>query len=336
MKLLQKLASKEHLSIDEMTAMMNKMMSGQLSDIEISGILTAMSMRDVSVDELVGGAKGLRNSAKTFEMLGPCLDTCGTGGDYSDTFNISTTVAFVVAAAGVPIVKHGNRSITSKSGSADVLERLGVNISLEPEQVKQCIDEVGMGFLFAPTFHPAMKYVMPVRRELSIKTIFNLLGPLSNPVHAMYQILGVNDEKLLVPFAETLRQLGVKRAMVVHGADGLDELTTTAKTKVAELKDELITEYEISPDELGLPESTLDKLKGGTPEENAAIVYEILNGKTGPARDIVVLNAGAGLYVAEVVASIKEGIALAEKVIDEGKAIDVLNRFVSFSQEVGE
>jgi anthranilate phosphoribosyltransferase len=249
----------------------------------------------------------------------------GTGGDKSGTFNISTAAAFVTAGAGIPVAKHGNKGVSSKSGSADVLKALGINIDLEPKQVEQCIDEVGIGYMFAPKFHSAMKYAIGPRKELGIRTVFNILGPLTNPAEAPYELMGVFSEELVEPLAEVLGKLGCKHALVVHG-NGLDEITIEAPTKVAEYKDNHLTTYEINPTDFGIKLASLDEIKGNTPEDNAKIILDILNNKEkGPKRNVVLLNAGAAIYIAGKADNIQEGIDLAKDSIDSGKALEKLN-----------
>ena len=262
------------------------------------------------------------------------MDTCGTGGDGVSTFNISTVVAFVLAGAGVAVAKHGNRSVSSRCGSADVLEALGVKIELGPEEIARCLDEIGIGFLFAPRLHPAMKYALPPRREIGIRTIFNILGPLANPASASIQLLGVYDPRLTETIAQVLSLLGTRRALVVHGADGLDELSTTGTNKVTQLHNGEITTYYLDPKQLGLPSAKLAQLKGGLPEENARIVRALLQGEKGAKRDIVLLNAAAGFLAAEKVADFKEGLSLAAESIDSGRALNKLEQLIHLSQSL--
>ncbi|MBN2879453.1 MAG: bifunctional anthranilate synthase component II/anthranilate phosphoribosyltransferase [Clostridia bacterium] len=320
---LNKIVAGNSLSDDEMIKVMDAIMSGMVSEIEISAFLTALKIKGETVGEITAAAKVMRDKAEKIYIDDYTLDTCGTGGDNSGTYNISTAVAFIAAAAGIKVAKHGNRSITSKCGSADVLEKLGVNIAITPEQTKECVDQCGIGFFFAPTFHKAMKHVMGVRRTLGFRTIFNILGPLSNPAEANGQVLGVFDEKLVEPMAEVLSSLGVERAMVVHGRDGLDELTTTDATFIAELKDGVIQTYEITPETYGIKRASIEDIKGGTAEENAESVTNLLSCmETGPKLDILLLNAGAALYIGRKANNIESGIKLAADIIASKKAYE--------------
>ncbi len=323
------------LSEEEMIDCMTKIMSGDVTEAQMASFLTALKVKGESVAEIVGGAKVMREKAEVVELQNYyTVDTCGTGGDKLGTFNISTAVAVITAAAGIPVVKHGNRSVSSKCGSADVLEALGIKIDLTPEQVEKCVKETNIGFFFAPNFHKAMKYVGKTRKELGFRTIFNILGPLANPANANAQVLGVFDEKLTEPMAEVLKNLGVERALVVHGMDGLDELSTTSDTKVTELKDGELNTYIISPQELGFKKAEIEDIKGGLAEENAEIIRGLFRGDKGFKRDILVLNAAAALYVGKKADSLKEGIALAEEILDSGKAEAKLKEFVEFSNSL--
>ncbi|MEX1375937.1 MAG: bifunctional anthranilate synthase component II/anthranilate phosphoribosyltransferase [Eubacteriales bacterium] len=329
---LIKVVEGNNLNSDEMINVMDGIMSGSVPEIQISAFLTALKIKGETVDEISAAAKVMREKASSVVIDEYTLDTCGTGGDKLGTFNISTAVAFIAAAAGIKVAKHGNRSISSKCGSADVLEKLGVNISLSPEQTKECVDECGIGFFFAPTFHKAMKHVMGVRRTLGYRTMFNILGPLANPASANGQVLGVFEESLSEPMANVLKNLGVERAMVVHGRDGLDELSTTDTTFVAELKDGIIKTYEISPDQFGFKKAAIKDLIGGDAETNAQIVLDLLSGKEkGPKLDILLLNAGAALYIGKKADSIEDGIRLAKEIIKSKKAVDVINELAEKS-----
>lgn len=333
MELLNKVIAGQDLTENEMMQMMTLIMKGEMTDIHISSFLTALKMKGEAISEIVGGAKVMRHQATRIHLEGmKTLDTCGTGGDHFGTYNISTAVALVAAAAGIKVVKHGNRSVSSQCGCADVLETVGVKIDLLPEQVEDCIKKTGIGFLFAPTFHPAMRHVMPTRRALGFRTIFNILGPLANPAHANYQIVGVFDEALMRPFAEVLKALGVERALVVHGDDGLDEITLTTTTKVLELSEGTIKSYTISPEDFGLERSTMEELLGGDSNENAEILRQVLSGERGPKRDILLMNAGAALYIAQVAPSIKEGIKIAAHILDHKKALELLGILIINSQ----
>ncbi len=313
----------------------NLIMQGDASPAQIGALLLGLSIRGESAGIVAGAARAMRSAATHIHPHSKeLLDTCGTGGDGASTFNISTAVSIIVAACGQPVAKHGNRAMSSKSGAADVLEALGVKLELTPEQVAQCIDEVGIGFLFAPNHHPAMRHAGPVRRDLGIRTLFNLLGPLTNPASAEYQLLGVYASDKLELVADALKQLGIKRALVVHGRDGLDEITTATITDaflVEEGQD--IEPFEIDPSAFGMPFATPEALKGGDAAYNAEILKHIFAGQKGAARDIVLLNAGAALWVTKRVDSIAEGIALAAESIDSGKVEQTLAALVNFTRE---
>lgn len=332
---IDKVIKREDLTEAEMIDAMNIIMEGKATESQIGGFLTALRMKGEILEEITGSAKVMRDKALSIQMDNDyTIDTCGTGGDGANTFNISTVVAFVAAGAGVTVFKHGNRSVSSKCGSADVLESLGVNIHLEPQEVQQCAQQLNIGFMFAPDFHQAMKHAIGPRRELGVRTIFNILGPLTNPAKVKGQILGVFDEKLTKVMAGVLQALGVERAMVVHGLDHLDEITITTKTKVSELKDDKIVDYYIDPREYDLPLASPSQLTGGNPKENADILLNILKGEKGPKRDIVLLNAGAAIYVGKQATSLKEGILKAKEVIDMGLALEKLKQLISLSQEL--
>ncbi|GAV20062.1 anthranilate phosphoribosyltransferase [Mariprofundus micogutta] len=316
-------------------AVFTAIMNGEASPAQISAILTGLSIRGESAEVVAGAAKAMRAaSTKISPQASGLIDTCGTGGDGAKTFNISTAVSLVVAACGVPVAKHGNRAMSSKSGAADVLEALGVNLNISPEQVADCIDNTGIGFLFAQHLHPAMKHAGPVRRELGIRTVFNLLGPLTNPANAEYQVLGVFAKDKLELVAGALQQLGCKRALVVHGRDGLDEITTTTITDAILIQQgqEPIT-FEIDPEAFGMPYAAPEALAGDDAATNAAILQHIFAGQAGAGRDIVLLNAGAALWVAGKVNGIGEGIAMAAQAIDSGKVTETLNALIDFTQK---
>lgn len=333
-KEIESIIQGNNLTEEEMIECMKKIMSGDVTDSQIASFLTALKVKGEAVAEIVGGAKVMREKAEVVELQNYyTVDTCGTGGDKLGTFNISTAVAIIAAAAGIPVVKHGNRSVSSKCGSADVLEALGIKIDLSPEQVEKCVKALNIGFFFAPSFHKAMRFVGKTRKELGFRTIFNILGPLANPANAKAQVLGVFDEALTEPMAEVLKNLGVERALVVHGQDGLDELSTTTETKVTELKEGNIRTYIISPEEFGLERATIDDIKGGTSEDNAKIIKDLFEGQQGHKRDILLLNAAAALYVGKKADSVKIGIDLARELIDSGKAKAKLEEFISFTQE---
>lgn len=330
----------ENLTEYDAIEAMNCIMEGNATQSQIGGFLTALRFKGETVEEIVGFAKVMREkSAKVPHSLPYCIDTCGTGGDGARTFNISTAASFVAAAAGAKIAKHGNRAMSSKSGSADVLEALGVNIGLSPGQVGKCMEEVGVGFMFAQLFHQSMKYAAGARKELGIRTVFNILGPLTNPANAKGQLLGVFDGNITGTMAEALKMLGTERALVVHGCDGLDEITITGATKVAELKDGVIREYYIDAAELGIPRAEQRELAGGDAACNAGIIRAVLAGEKGPRRNIVLVNAAAAIYVAKLADDLKEGLRIAGEMIDSGLAaarLEELRRFTEAAAEVKE
>ena len=322
---ISKVVNGEDLTESEAIETMNEIMSGEATPAQIASFITALRLKGETIEEITGCARVMREKATKIETNQPLLvDTCGTGGDGAHTFNISTTAAFVVAGAHIPVAKHGNRSVSSRSGSADVLKTLGVNIEVEPEVVGRCIDEIGIGFLFAPRLHGAMKYAIGPRREIGIRTIFNILGPLTNPAGAQAQVLGVYDKNLTQPLAQVLRNLGSKHVFVVHGEDGLDEITTTTNTYISELVDGEVRSYTLNPTELGVLTAEPQDLAGGTPEENAAMTLAILEGEPGPKRNIVLLNAAAAIVSGGKADNLRDGIALAEEVLDSGKALEKL------------
>lgn len=329
-----KLTNKDDMTCEMAEAVMDEIMSGHVSDLQIGAYLVALSMKGETIDEITASAKGMRNHAVKLLHDLDVLEIVGTGGDKSNSFNISTTTAIVVAAADVLVAKHGNRAASSKCGAADVLEALGVNISISPEKSKEILDKIGLCFLFAQKYHLAMKYVAPVRKELAIRTIFNILGPLSNPAGASMQLMGVYDEMLVEPLAEVLLRLGVKKAMVVYGKDGLDEISMSAPTKVCEIREGWFKTYTINPEDLGFKLCKKEDLLGGNPEENAKITLDILNGVKGPKRDIIVLNSAAALYLAKEGLTLQDAVYEIENIIDSGKAIEKLNKFIHLSNEV--
>ncbi len=310
---------------------MDEIMSGKVSQVQTSAYLTALAMKGETIDEIVASARSMRKHATKLLNDLDVLEIVGTGGDKSNSFNISTTSAIVLASLGVPVAKHGNRAASSKCGSADVLEALGVKIDLTPEKSLAVLDEIGICFLFAPLYHSAMKHVAPVRRELGTRTIFNILGPLSNPMGAAMQLMGVYDESLVEPLAEVLTRLGVKRGMVVYGTDGLDEISVSAPTKVCEIRDGWFKSYEINPVELGFKLHDKSELLGGSAEENAKITLDILNGAKGAKRDAVVLNSAAALYIAHDNLTLPDAIKQVESIIDSKKPIEKLNEFIEIS-----
>jgi anthranilate phosphoribosyltransferase len=326
---LKKAAAGETLSAGEAERALEEIMGGTANPTVTAALLTALRVRGESVGEIVGFARAMRRFAYKVEAPEGVIDTCGTGGDAKGTINVSTAAAFVARGAGVVVAKHGNRAATSQAGSADVLEALGVEIGLGPEEVGRCIHEVGIGFMFARTHHPAMRHVAPVRAELPFRTVFNLLGPLTNPAGAKRQLVGVFHGGYVRPMAEALRELGAQKALVVHGRDGLDEITVTAPTFVAEVSNGAVTEYEISPEQLGLPRHAPGGLLGGDARLNARILRGILSGEEdGAARDVALLNAGAAVYVSGRATSIEEGVRLAEESIASGAAGEALETFV--------
>lgn len=332
---IDKVIRNENLTEEEMIRAMDIIMEGKATPAQIGGLLIGLRMKGETLEEITGSAKVMRDKALSLSIQNDyAIDTCGTGGDGGNTFNVSTAAAFVAAAAGVVVVKHGNRSVSSKCGSADVLEKLGVNINLQPDEVQKCVDKLNIGFMFAPNFHKAMKHAIGPRRELGVRSIFNLLGPLTNPAGAKGQVLGVFDENLTAVMAGVLKELDVERAMVIHGLDGLDEITVTDKTKVSELKDGKINTYFIDPRDFEIPLTKKDEISGGEPEENAETILKILKGETGARRNMVLINAGAAIYVGKKADSLKEGIEKAKEVIDTGLALKKLNDFAEFTQEV--
>jgi anthranilate phosphoribosyltransferase len=332
------------LTREEAFEVMDAIMSGQATDAQIAAFLTGLRMKGETVEELIGFARVMREkvspvrtrarvqtslSGTDREML---VDTCGTGGDATGTFNVSTATAFVVAGAGIPVAKHGNRSVSSLCGSADVVEALGVRLDLSPERVGRCIDEVGIGFCYAPLLHRAMKFVMLARREIRVRTVFNILGPLTNPAHASAQVIGVYDADLTEVMARVLKELGTVRAFIVHGQDGLDEISNTGESRISELRDSQIQTYTLHPADFGMPLASMKDLQGGSAADNAEIIRRILDGERGPKRDVVLLNAGAAIAAGGKAAAIKDGIGLAEESIDRGAAREKLVRLVAFCE----
>lgn len=333
---IKKLAEGKNLTREEAAQAMDMMLEGSVSEIQTAGYLTALRMKGETVDEIVGSVKAMKEKGGTVELSAKeYIDFVGTGGDGTNTFNISTTSSFVCAAAGVTVAKHGNRASSSKSGASDLLEGLGVNIMLEPEQTSECINTIGIGFMNAQKFHKAMKNVAGVRRELGIRTIFNMLGPLSNPSNAKRQVIGVFDSETVAVFSKVMQAMGVTDAVVVHGLDGMDEITTTAKTLVNEIKDGKITEYEIDPADYGIPYAKPEDLVGGTGAENAEITLAIFRGEKGPKRDIVLLNAGMGMYIGGRASSLKEGVRIAAETIDSGAAMEKLREMIELTNKLG-
>ncbi|MBU0943895.1 MAG: anthranilate phosphoribosyltransferase [Proteobacteria bacterium] len=335
-----KVVLQQDLSEEEMVEVMNEIMGGEATPAQIGSFITGLRMKGETVEEITGAVRVMREKATAIDSGvdvtrgGILVDTCGTGGDGSGTFNVSTTTAFVVAGAGIPVAKHGNRSVSSHCGSADVLEAAGVSLNLSPEEVGNCIREIGIGFLFAPALHGAMKHAIGPRREIGIRTIFNILGPLTNPAGANVQVLGVFDRKLIEPMAKVLGKLGSKRALVVHGEGNLDELTTTGETHIADLDKGRVTSYSVTPEEVGLSRANIDALKGGeTAEESARQLRGVLAGEKGAKRDMVLLNSGAALMAAGLCADLRTGVIQAAEIIDSGKALEKLNSLVTFSSK---
>jgi len=332
--LIEKLQRRVDLTVDEAAGAMETIMNGQAPPSQIAGFLVGLAMKGERPDEIVGLARTMRSRAmKLSRSFAPVFDTCGTGGDGAHTFNVSTVAALALAASGVRVAKHGNRSASSRCGSADLLEALGVNVSATPPIVERCLENAGIAFLFAQVFHPSMRHAAPTRKELGVRTAFNLLGPLTNPAGASRQLVGVPRPELTELVARSLAQLGTDRAWVVHGADGLDELSTTGYTKVSECRDGAVNTFYLHPADVGLPKGGSEALKGGEAADNAAIARAILAGEKGPRRDIVLLNAGASLLIAGKAATVPEGIAMAADAIDSGRAAHVLRTLVSLSQE---
>lgn len=335
---LAKAASGDTLTFAEAELALGEIMSGNASPSVTAALLTALRLRGESAQEIAGSARAMRRFAQKVEVPAEyaesLVDTCGTGGDAKGTLNVSTGAAFVARGAGAPVAKHGNRSATSKSGSADVLEALGAGIELDPEAVGVSMAETGIGFMFARTHHPAMRHVAPVRAELPFRTIFNLLGPLTNPAGAKRQLVGVFSGEYVLPMAEALSELGAERAMVVHGADGLDEITVTDKTHVAEVRDGDILEYDLTPEGMGLSRHGADGLLGGDAHDNARILMDVLRGEPGAARDITLANAGAAIYVSGTADSVEEGVALAARSVDSGAARESLEAFIKTTRRL--
>ncbi len=329
-----KLSKKQNLSYEEAEAVMDEIMSGKATPVQMSAYLTALALKGETIEEITASAAGMR--AHCIKLLHDMdvLEIVGTGGDGSNSFNISTTASLVISAGGVPVAKHGNRAASSKSGAADVLEALGVKITIPPEKSQELLKKIGICFLFAQNYHIAMKYVAPIRKELGIRTVFNILGPLSNPAGANMELMGVYDEALVKPLAQVMANLGVTRGMVVFGQDSLDEISMSAPTSVCEIKDGAFTSYVLTPEQFGYERCTKEELQGGTPQENAKITRDILEGKeNGAKRHAVCLNAGAALYIAGKADTIEAGVKLAEQLIDSGAAKNKLEEFIAKSNE---
>jgi len=328
------LVAGQSLTMEQAAAVMNEIMGGEATPAQFGAFVTALRLKGETVEEIAGMAKVMRERAVPIAVSEPVVDTCGTGGDASGSFNISTAAAFVVAGAGLKVAKHGNRSMSSICGSADVMEALGVRIDLGAEQVQRCLEEVGIGFMFAPNFHPAMKYAAAPRREIGIRTVFNILGPLTNPAGAKAQVLGVAEGSLTMKMAQVLELLGCHHALVVHGEDGLDEITPSGRTTVCELKEGAINSYSLAPEDFGFQRATRESLKGGSAQDNAGLLRKVLEGEKGPRRDIVLMNAAAALKAGDKAASLEEGIEIAKESIDSRKALEKLEGLIKISQSL--
>jgi len=328
------LAHGKDLSESEMTGSMKDIMEGNATDAQIASFLTALRIKGETVEEITGAVKVMREKVTKIKAPPYTVDTCGTGGDMAHTFNISTTSALVVAACGVPVAKHGNRSVSSSCGSADVLEALGIKIDLEPHKVERCLETTGFGFMFAPLFHPAMKYAVGPRREMGIRTIFNILGPLTNPAGAGRQVMGVFHDGLTEKLARVLANVGVEHAFVVHGKDGLDEITITDETKISELKEGNVSTYFISPEDFGFERAKKSDLSGGTARENANVTIDIMKGEKGPRRDIVIMNAAAALIAGGRAEGLRDAVRVASDAIDSGAAMNKVEEIRSFCKTV--
>ena len=333
---LKKIIARKDLSETEMARMITDIFSGEITDAQVGAFMAALATKGETFEELAGAASAMRKKARRIQTSAKTVvDTCGTGGDGAKTFNISTTAAFVVAGCGVTVAKHGNRSVSSQCGSADLLEALGIKLDTAPEIVEEAVRETGIGFLFAPLYHGAMKYAAKARKEIGLRSIFNMLGPLTNPASANCQLLGVYAPELTEMFAQALRILGVKRAFVVHGHDGLDEISVCAPTRISELNDGMIRTYDINPEQFFGETAKTGDLAGGSPKNNAEITKSILNGEKGPKRNIILINASAALVAADKASNLKEGITLAENSIDSGAATAKLYSLIRFTQENG-
>ena len=346
-EVISKIVRDQNLTETEASAAMTEIMTGEATEAQIASFITALRMKGETSDEITGCAKVMKKFATPIRVRSlvdidredineddeTVIDTCGTGGDGTNTFNVSTATAFLVCACGLRVAKHGNRSVSSACGSADVLEALGVNLNVTPEKVEECLSKIGIGFLFAPSLHGAMKYAIGPRRQIGIRTIFNLLGPLTNPASATAQVLGVYEEKLVEVIANVLKNLGSKKAWVVHGEDGLDEISISSDTLIAELSDDKVKIFKINPDDFGIKKAFVSDIKGGTAVENALIIRKILSGEAGPKRDIVLLNAAAGLYVGGKAKDINEGLTMAKEAIDSGRAKEKLELLIKITNE---
>ena len=328
---IELLVQRQDLSVDVAVQVMEEIMTGEATPAQIGAFLTALRIKGETAEEIAGMARVMRDKAHRVHYPQAVVDTCGTGGDASGSFNVSTAAAFVAAAGGLKVAKHGNRAMSSQCGSADVLEALGVKLELSPDMVRRCLDEAGIGFMFAPAFHPAMRFAAGPRREIGIRTVFNILGPLTNPAGATHQVLGVADGAMAAKMAYVLQHLGSSHALVVHGEDGLDELSVCAPTQVWELKGGTVHEYRVTPEELGIATATRDSIKGGNAQENAATLRSLLSGKAGALRDMVALNAGAALVAGDKASDLRAGIAAALRLMDDGSALSRVDALVHAS-----
>lgn len=330
---LQKLLDKQNLTGDEMQTVMRAMMSGELTDAQIAGFLIALRCKGETTEEIAAAVAVLRELVRQVPVNGNhVIDTCGTGGDGANTFNISTTAAFVVAAAGGKVAKHGNRSVSSSCGSADVLEAAGINLDMPAEQVADCVNQLGVGFLFAAKHHSAVRHTVGPRKEMGVRTLFNLIGPMSNPANAPHQLIGVFDKQWLIPVAEVLKKLGSKHVLVVHAQDGLDEISIAAATDVAELKNNQISSYSVSPEQFGMQRANLETLAVKDAQASLEIIRQVLNNQPGPARDIVALNAGAAIYAADLADNLEAGILIAQQVLANGSALTKFEALIAYSK----
>lgn len=328
------IVSGQHLTFDESSSVMDEIMTGSATPSQFGAFVTGLRLKGETSEEIAGMASVMQDKALSVEAESAIVDTCGTGGDGAQTINISTMAAFVTVGAGLKVAKHGNRAITSSCGSADVLEAAGVKIDLGPEGVTQCINEVGMGFMFAPIFHPAMRFAGPLRREIGIRTVFNILGPLTNPARAKNQVLGIADPSLGLKMAEVLKRLGCLHALIVHGNDGLDEISISSPSQIWELKSGEIYEYTIAPEDFGMQQASSNEIRGGAAEENVEVMHKVLSGEHGPRRDVVLLNAAAALKAGNQADSLAEGLIIARESIDSGRASNKLQALIDLSQQL--
>ncbi len=332
---IESLVSGRSLTSEQASGVMEEIMGGKATPAQIAAFITALRIKGETADEIAGLARVMLAKAIPVKVTSPVVDTCGTGGDKSSSFNVSTAAAFIAAGAGLKVAKHGNRAMSSRCGSADVLEALGVDIELGAEAVAECLEKIGIGFMFAPLFHPAMKYAAGPRRDIGIRTVFNILGPLVSPAHAQFQVMGVATKELGEKIASVLQRLGTKHALVVHGIDGMDEISIADKSLVWEVTEEgVLPPYEVSPQYFGFKEAKLKEIKGGTPEDNARILRSVLKGERGPRRDIAVMNAAAAIVAANRASDLKEGARIAQESIDSGRALEKLDALIKLSQSL--